>query len=62
VGELGGEFLNGGNREQEGRQQPPSEPNPPARRFGRIRLVYISRPPDERRATRKTTAEPEEQA
>jgi len=46
VGELGGEFLNGGNQEQDGRQAP-SEPNPSARRFGRIRLVYISRPPDE---------------
>ena len=28
----------------------------PARRFRRIRLVYISRPPKERRGTRKTTA------
>ncbi|HEV3289271.1 MAG TPA: hypothetical protein VG123_09770 [Streptosporangiaceae bacterium] len=37
-------------------------PAQPARRFRRIRLVYISRPPNERRGTRKTTAEPEEQA
>jgi hypothetical protein len=33
-----------------------------ARRFGRMQLVYISGPPDGRRGTRKTTAEPEEQA
>jgi uncharacterized protein (TIGR03086 family) len=39
----------------------PAQPGA-ARRFRRIRLVYISRPPNERRGTRKTTAEPEEQA